>query len=66
MLTSAGDDAVVKHDAHPRPIVQQTQHKSEMEQELEGMTQRHAGDDSFIRGVAGLDYSYAEEDADAD
>lgn len=40
---------------------------TELAQELEGMAQRHAAEgDQFVRGVAGLEFAYAEEDADAE
>jgi hypothetical protein len=41
---------------------------SQLAQELEGMTARHAADrdENFVRGVAGLEFAYADEEADAE
>lgn len=42
--------------------------ESQLAQELEGMVARHEadGDEKFVRGVAGLEFAYAEEEADAE
>jgi hypothetical protein len=41
---------------------------SQLAQELDEMSKRHAadGDESFVRGVAGVEFAFAEEEEDAE
>jgi len=54
----------ISSDAAPKDLPADSQ----LAQELEGMTARHAaeGDEKFVLGVAGLEFAYAEEEQDAE
>ena len=67
-IADQGDLNVIKHstdpDAAPRDPADTS---TELAQELQGMAERHENEgDIFVRGVAGLEFAYAEEDADAE
>jgi len=62
-----GDESVVKHSAQSHHSAKTAGHpSSQLQDELDSMTQRHGNDNIFTRGVAGLEHAYAEEDADAE
>lgn len=64
-----GDMSTVMHSTDPNatPEGPERHAGSELAKELEGMAARHQQDEKpFVRGVAGLEFAYAEEEADAE
>jgi hypothetical protein len=66
-IQTEGDMNTVMHSTNAEAAPQNTsQGSSQMAHELQEMAEHHKNDESFVRGVAGLEFSYAEEEEDAE
>jgi hypothetical protein len=62
------DMNIVMHSTDPDAAPRDLPADSQLAKELDEMAARHEadGDEKFVRGVAGLEYAYADEEADAE
>ena len=67
-VEDGSDLAAAMHSTNPGASPRDPLADSQLARELAEMTARHAadGDEGFVRGVAGTEFAYADEEGDAE